>query len=796
MRLFQGFFSRALAGGDHHPNRNSSRRRRSHRLSFERLEDRKVLDAESFDIIGWNDYIGNPTLSQYDGTGYAIAVLDTGAFMDHEIFGPDVNPADGVPDRIVYQYDYIEDDGSADDEGFAFHGTAMAGIIAEMAPGADLIILKVLDSEGNQDDPTKIEAALNWINQNRMIYNIVAVNMSWGEGNFTSPETSQAIHNELAALANNKVALIACSGNDFVLENHIFDATPTPGVWYPAADPGVISVGATWDGDWADGDEYPFPENEAVDITQDVDRIAAFGQRHEDLLDVFAPGASITVASLGASNSYADREGTSLSAAHVTAAVALAHQLNDVFGFDADGLDKDELVDLMQETGVEVEDGDDENDNVVNTGITYKRLNFEAMGYKLFKPNAPDLTNTSDWGFSETDDITADLTPTFTGSAPLGSHVWLYVDGVEKANGAVDGSGNYSLTSTTLGADDWSVTIKVAADSSVTDNRSQTSTALTITIVASEELDPVTSTFDARLSETLVVEGANTGTSEFLINWGTSPQRQLTKTGAGTVTISEVTDPSQTVTYLANAGTTIFTTDTGVSGIPGTSTRVANWTVEAEGNVDFTTSQNLAGLSVGAAGFVTVTTATPPNYKVLYVDELSFTEVGGVPTGTLDLKNNGMVIEFATTTAARNNETNLLRDWLIEGRGGMGVGNGTWDGTGITSSTAEAWNAGQAEQRSIGYVVNADLAALVHGEYTTFLGHTVDSSCTLLRYTVTCDTDLNGTVNEDDITVLGTQYNPSEQNPHWTHGDADYNWFVDDDDVTLFGAMNGLSLES
>jgi hypothetical protein len=181
---------------------------------------------------------------------------------------------------------------------------------------------------------------------------------------------------------------------------------------------------------------------------------------------------------------------------------------------------------------------------------------------------------------------------------------------------------------------------------------------------------------------------------------------------------------------------------------------------------------------------------------VLYVDELSFTEVGGVPTGTLDLKNNGMVIEFATTTAARNNETNLLRDWLIEGRGGMGVGNGTWDGTGITSSTAEAWNAGQAEQRSIGYVVNADLAALVHGEYTTFLGHTVDSSCTLLRYTVTCDTDLNGTVNEDDITVLGTQYNPSEQNPHWTHGDADYNWFVDDDDVTLFGAMNGLSLES
>ena len=40
---------------------------------------------------------------------------------------------------------------------------------------------------------------------------------------------------------------------------------------------------------------------------------------------------------------------------------------------------------------------------------------------------------------------------------------------------------------------------------------------------------------------------------------------------------------------------------------------------------------------------------------------------------------------------------------------GTGLGNGAWDGNGITSATAEAWNNTDPEARSIGYAVNADL---------------------------------------------------------------------------------------
>ena len=419
------------------------------------------------------------------------------------------------------------------------------------------------------------------------------------------------------------------------------------------------------------------------------------------------------------------------------------------------------------------------------------------MAYKLFKPALPDLKNTSDWGFSETDNKTFDVMPTITGSAPAGSHVWIY-DGSSSIDDFQLGGGvsTFERTLPSLSTGTHNITVRVALTGSVTEaNRSEPSSVLALNIANSDSINLAAESFAVRLSETLVVSGSNTGSSTLTAAWG-SPARALTKTGTGTATISTVSERTSTVTYNANAGTTIFTTDTGVSGIPGTSTRVANWTVEAAANVEFTTSQNLAALSIGAAGFVTVTTATPPNYKVLYVDELSFTEVGGVPTGTLDLKNNGMVIEFGTTTAAQNYEANLLRDWLIEGRGGTGVGNGAWDGNGITSSTAEAWNATAAEQRSIGYAVNDVLSDLVHGDYTSFLGHTVDSSCIIMRYTVTCDTDLTGTVDGDDVTVFGAVYDPNDPNGHWTHGDADYNWFVDDDDGTLFGVMINETLES
>jgi subtilisin family serine protease len=72
--------------------------------------------------------------------------LDTGADLDHTAFGPDAN-SDGVGDRIVYDWDYVNNDSNASDDNG--HGTNVAGIAAGLASGANLIILKVLDNTGN-----------------------------------------------------------------------------------------------------------------------------------------------------------------------------------------------------------------------------------------------------------------------------------------------------------------------------------------------------------------------------------------------------------------------------------------------------------------------------------------------------------------------------------------------------------------------------------------------------------------------------------------------------------------------
>ena len=61
-------------------------------------------------------------------------------------------------------------------------------------------------------------------------------------------------------------------------------------------------------------------------------------------------------------------------------------------------------------------------------------------------PGPPDLEAASDTGASPTDDVTADNTPTFTGTARAGSTVTLYSDGAAVGTGAADGAGNWRIT--------------------------------------------------------------------------------------------------------------------------------------------------------------------------------------------------------------------------------------------------------------------------------------------------------------------------------------------------------------
>jgi uncharacterized protein YjbI with pentapeptide repeats len=149
-----------------------------------------------------------------------------------------------------------------------------------------------------------------------------------------------------------------------------------------------------------------------------------------------------------------------------------------------------------------------------------------------------------------------------------------------------------------------------------------------------------------------------------------------------------------------------------------------------------------------------------------------------VPTATMDVTDNAMIVNYSGDSPAAN-----VRDRIITGRGGIGP-LGRWTGTGITSSTAAAANQLVPDSRSIGYAENATLPL---GPYGTFRGAAVDDMSILIAFTRTGDANLDGLVNNDDVTIVGANYAPGFARPRWDLGDFDYNGFVDNDDVTLLG---------
>jgi hypothetical protein len=765
------------------------------------LEQRTVLDAESFEIIGVDAYYDNLAFSQFDGTDYAIAILDTGWLNWPEVFGPDLND-DDVPDRIVAQYDFYNNfptgDGNANEEDESGpashgHGSVVASVIAEMAPEANLIVVKTHHANSaTRGLGASITAALEWVYQNRNTYNIVAVNMSFGNlplnGLYEVPQTAtsytetdpdtityiQNIHAKVAQLDSARIVCVAAAGNGF---GYFASA---PGVVYPAASPHVIAVGATWDDDVG----TPTPTSDYLEDSTGPDRVMAMGNRGEDILEMFAPGGFIT-----APSPYepftAEYGGTSFATPHVAAAALLAQQLNDEFGFQAQRFNVEEIIELMQDTGVQINDGDDEDmfDTLTPTGKYYKRLDFEAMAYKLFKPaTAPDLVAGSDWGFSNTDNKTGDTTPTFIGTAPPNSHVWLYFGSTEVANGAADSNGDYTLTPSAQSlTGSWSVTVKVAANSNVIEaNRSQASPALVVTHSESKNLGA--ESFSAKLHDSLTVLGANTGSSTLEIVWAASPERTIIKTGTGTVTIGgggsgDINDRTKTVTYNNQNGTTNFNTDTGVAATQVGHTRVANWSVSAtlgtgasSSIVEFNTTQNLAAVS--AAGTGAVVKIAQNGSRVLVVDSVAVSN-----GGKLDMYDNDLILKATSAT-----EVALYN--ALYGLVDSAFGSGNWAGSGVTSTTA----AGLPGSYSLGLARNSQFPNAGVSSYTTFSGQLVGTYDILLKFTWRGDADLNGLVNNNDVSILGAFYAPGYTGKHWWQGDNDFDGDVDNNDVTYQNA--------
>jgi subtilisin family serine protease len=386
-------------------------------------------DAESNTLINLSGFRSDARFTGVDGSGYSVAVLDTGIDVNHPFFGPDAD-GNGVADRIVYQHDFANNDDDASDVNG--HGSNVAGIVggqnatnSGMAPGAGIVALKVFTDAGSGQF-AYIESALQWVVANAATYNIVSVNMSLSDSqNYNLPVSLYGLGDEMATLASMGIVVCSAAGNDFYPKGSV------PGVAYPAADPNSLAISAVWDANagsagWANG---------AQDFSTGPDRVTSFSQRHPTLTDIFAPGAYITGPNAtGGTVAYA---GTSQASPHIAGIAALAQDLADQYL--GRRLSVSEFRTLLRNTADTIFDGDDENDNVTNTQTSYPRVNVEnladaivSMGagypfghsvtlvgdgddksgldfgarHSATAPSAPALRSTSDTGASSSDRVT------------------------------------------------------------------------------------------------------------------------------------------------------------------------------------------------------------------------------------------------------------------------------------------------------------------------------------------------------------------------------------------------------
>lgn len=93
-------------------------------------------------------------------------------------------------------------------------------------------------------------------------------------------------------------------------------------------------------------------------------------------------------------------------------------------------------------------------------------------------PSTPDLDAASDTGISNSDDITNDTTPTFTGTGQAGSTITLFANGTSVGTGVVAGNGTWSVTSSVLAQGTYNFT----ANASSVNGTSAESSGLSVTI--------------------------------------------------------------------------------------------------------------------------------------------------------------------------------------------------------------------------------------------------------------------------------------------------------------------------
>lgn len=392
-----------------------------------------VTSKSASTLIGLDKLNADPRFSFATGAGFSTVVLDTGIDVDHPFFGPDKN-RDKVDDRILYQYDFADNDKDATDVNG--HGSNVASIIGSqdstwrgVAPAVGLIVLKVFSNSGAGTFGA-IEKALSWVVSNAARYNVASVNMSLGDmRNWSGPQQLYGISDELARLAQMNVKVVAAAGN-------AYGQFGAQGVSYPAADPNVIGVGAVFtggSGSWGGGGLS------ATNIAGD--ELTPFSQRSTTMTPIFAPGSPMTGANQR--GGLVSMQGTSQAAPVITGIAALADQI--ATRFIGRRLTTGEFRTMINATGVSIVDGDNETDNVPHSGATYKRVDAYALAQAIAGMGGTSGGGDSGGGGTQTPGVnrapTMTSIKTLTGAGVKSAYAISY-EGLKAASNAADPNGD------------------------------------------------------------------------------------------------------------------------------------------------------------------------------------------------------------------------------------------------------------------------------------------------------------------------------------------------------------------
>ena len=239
-----------------------------------------------------------PAHSITQGEGITVAVVDTGAQLDH--------PALAANFKRVSRYDFVGNDTDPSDrpvgkdadcdgekDEMVGHGTHVAGIVDITAPEAKIMPLRVLDTEGYGNVFT-IAKAVYFAEQNRAD----VINLSLG-----SPSRSKLLQEVIEGATANGVVVAAAAGNSNSFVPH-----------YPAAGDGLAAS--------ADG---------LVAVTSvGVTSLGVYSQKSDfanygSWVDVAAPGEGIR--STFPVDNYAYWSGTSMATPFVSGEAALVHAI-------------------------------------------------------------------------------------------------------------------------------------------------------------------------------------------------------------------------------------------------------------------------------------------------------------------------------------------------------------------------------------------------------------------------------------------------------------------------------------